>query len=476
MWRKATAACLVLAPVALAVATGVDPALGEDQGYGIYRQHPDATLWHAVLLHWSWVLLAVGFIGLLLQIGSRSQSRDGGRDGVRDGGRGGSRGRASVLAAVGWVATLLGLVTFSGLMAFDIGLLALEQQPGLTDAQLASYDERIGSYAWAQWGWQVPGILGWAVALIVVPLAAARARVISWWAAGLALAGTALYLLFAISPVPLCLTGPVVLIVAYTLAARQLLAPSETASPGGPALALSETAFPAGSTLAPSETCPAGEQAIAPSETAFSGRAGLVCLIAAPLSFVVGMATVPPGSGDSSTYADHPGLAQASAFFLHLAWVLFVPAVIAVSERGGRFTRAAGFVTVLALINFSALMLGDYTDLAARQALGDPVADRAMALTDGYTLFTLGWALPGMALSLLGLITVAIGAAHDGLVRWWVPVLVVAGFAGFFVLPFGPLAVLGPAVLVVGFGLLGAALWRTRMVNAYRVSSLDSTG
>ncbi|SNY03913.1 hypothetical protein [Paractinoplanes atraurantiacus] len=426
MWRKATAACLVLAPVALAVATGVDPALGEDQGYGVYRQHPDATLWHAVLLHWAWVMLAVGFIGLLLRI----------------------RGRGSVPAAIGWVATLLGLVTFSGLMAFDIGLLALEQQPTLTDAQLAAYDDQIGSYAWAQWGWQVPGILGWALALIVVPLAAAWARVISWWAAGLALAGTALYLLFAISPVPLCLTGPVVLIVAYTLAARQSLAPSETALPDGPALAPSEAALPGG-------------PALAPSEAAFPRRAGLVCLVAAPLSFAIGMATVPPGSGDSSTYANHPGLAQASAFFLHLAWVLFVPAVTAVAERGGRFTRAAGFVTVLALINFSALMLGDYTDLAARQALGDPVADRAMALTDGYALFTLGWAMPGMVLSLLGLIAVAIGAARDGLVRWWVPALVAAGFAGFFMLPFGPLGVLGPAVLVVGFGLLGAALRRT---------------
>ncbi|XVV12523.1 hypothetical protein ACQP2X_48385 [Actinoplanes sp. CA-131856] len=317
---------------------------------------------------------------------------------------------------------------------------------------MAAYDDRIGSYAWAQWGWQVPGILGWAAALIVVPLAAARARVISWWSAGLALAGTALYLLFAISPVPLCLTGPAVLVVAYSLAARQLLAPSETASRGG-------------STVAPSETGSSGWEVPAPSEMALPRRVGLVCLVAAPLSFVVGMATVPPGSGDSSGYDDHPGLAQASAFFLHLAWVLFVPAVIAVAERGGRFTRAVGFVTVLALINFSALMLGDYIDLAARQALGDAVADRAMALTDGYGLFTLGWALPGMVLSLLGLIAVAIGAARDGLVRWWVPVLVVVGFVGFFALPFGPLAVLGPMVLVVGFGLLGAALRRTPMAE-----------
>ena len=53
MWRKAAAVCLVTAPVALAVATCVDPALGEDQGYGIYREHPGATQWHSLLLHWA---------------------------------------------------------------------------------------------------------------------------------------------------------------------------------------------------------------------------------------------------------------------------------------------------------------------------------------------------------------------------------------------------------------------------------------
>ena len=35
MWSRATAVCLVLAPIALAVSTGIDPALGDDQGYGV---------------------------------------------------------------------------------------------------------------------------------------------------------------------------------------------------------------------------------------------------------------------------------------------------------------------------------------------------------------------------------------------------------------------------------------------------------
>ena len=400
MWRKVAAASLVLAPVALAVSTGIDPALGDDQGYGIYRQHPEATQWHSLLLHWAWVLCVPGFLGLLALV----------------------RRRGAVLAGVAWVATLLGLVTFSALMAADFGLLSLEQQAGLTDAQLASYDDRMGAMGWVVAGWQMPGIVGWAVALVVTPLAAVRARVINWWTAGLAVLGAVLYLLFAISPVPLCLTGPAVLIVAYGMAARQLVRYSPPEEPD---------VF---GTL--------------------RRRVGLACLVAAPLSFAVGMATVPPGDD----MVGYPGLSQASAFFLHLAWVLFIPAVLTVAARGGRFTRVVAGLAVLGLINFSALMFGDYLDLAARQALGDAVADRAAELTGGYATFSLGWVLPGMVLAFLGLILVAVGAAVDKLVRWWVPVIVVAGFAGFFLLGLGPIGVVGPLVLVAGFGLMAVAL------------------
>lgn len=403
MWRKATAAGLVLAPIALAVSTGIDPALGEDQSYGIYREHPDATQWHSLLLHWAWVLYVPALLGLLALV----------------------RRRGFALAVVAWVATVLGLVTFSALMASDFGLLSLEQQPGLTDAQLTAYDNRIAAMSWAVWGWQIPGIGGWAVALLVTPLALRRARVINWWTTGLFLAGTVLYLIFAISPVPVNLTGPVVLIVAGVLAARTVLGhepPRDEPDRFG----------------------------------AFRRTAGMVCLVAAPLSFAVGMATVP-----SAPELEHPGLWQASAFFLHLAWVLFVPAVLAVAARGGRFTRVVSGLAVLGLINFSALMFGDYLDLAARQTLGEAVADRAQELSGGYATFSLGWVLPGMVLTFLGLILVAAGAAVDGLVRWWVPVIVGAGFAGFFLLGLGPVGVVGPLILVGGFGLIATALRRT---------------
>ena len=69
----------------------------------------------------------------------------------------------------------------------------------------------------------------------------------------------------------------------------------------------------------------------------------------------------------------------------------------------------------------------------------------------------LGGAL-AMVVSLLGLIAVPIGAAADGLVRWWVPVLTGLGVVAFLAVGVGPLSVLSPLLLLAGYGLLAGAL------------------
>jgi hypothetical protein len=394
MWRKATAVCLIAAPIALAISTGIDPALGQGEVYGIYRQHPEALQWHSLLLHWAWLLFVPGFVGLLLPI----------------------RRRGAILAALAWPAVLIGLVTFAALMAGDFALLAREQA-GLTDAQLTAVDDRFGTLTWATAGWQAPGLLGWALSLVLVPIAAARARVINWWAAGAALLGAGLYFLFAISPVPVNLLGPVTMLVAYAMAGRQLIT---------------------GRDRRPAEPDLFG---------AWWRRAGQVCLVAAPLSFAVGMALVPPGA-----VVDHPRLTQASAFFLHLAWVLFVPAVLLLAQRGRRLTRIAAGVAVLGLLNFSGLMVGDYFDLAGRLELEAATVERINENMSGYPTFTFGWLLPGMLLTFLGLLLVVIAAAVEKVLRWWVPALVGAGLTAFLAVTAGPLGVLGPVLMIAGFG------------------------
>jgi hypothetical protein len=413
MWRRAAAVCLVTAPIALAVATGVDPALGDNQGYGVYRQHPGATQLHSLLLHWAWLLFVPGLLALLAPI----------------------RRRGAVLARVAWIAVIVGLVSFSALMAFDFVLLALEQN--LPDAQVEAVDERFLGLTWTVAGWQWPGLIGWALSLVLTPIAAARARVISWWVAGAALAGMALYLAFAISEVPLCLLGPVVLIGAYGAAGWQLLRRHGAAT----------------------------REDEPDSFGAFRRRVGQISMYAAPLAFLAGMATVPDSSGDPAESLAAPTQTQVSAFFLHLTWVLFVPAVLYAASRAGRFTRVAAGLAVLGLINFSALMLGDSADLAARQVLDAATADRVFETFESLPLFAFGWALPGMVLGLLGLLAVTIGAAKDGLTRWWVAAIVVAGFAGFFVLGLGWTRVIGPALVVAGFALMERDL-RRKVVGA----------
>jgi hypothetical protein len=408
MWRRAAAVCLVTAPIALAVATGVDPALGDDQGYGVYRQHPDATQWHSLLLHWAWVLFVPGLLGLLAPV----------------------RRRGAVLARIAWIAVLVGLVSFSALMAIDFVLLALEQN--LPNDQVEAVDKRFLGLTWTVVGWQWPGLLGWALSLLLTPIAAARARVISWWVAGAALAGTALYFMFAISEVPLNLLGPVVLTGAYGVAGWQLVRRHGAAAREG-------------------EPDTFG---------GFRRRVGQISMYAAPLAFVIGMATVPDSSGDPAESVAEPTLTQLSAFFLHLTWLLFVPAVLAIAARAGRFTQIAAGVTVLGLINFSALLVGDSADLAARQVLDAATADRISETFGSLPLFSFGWALPGMVLGLLGLLAVTIGAAKDGLTRWWVAGIVVAGFVGFLVLGLGWTRVIGPVLVLIGFALMERDLRR----------------
>jgi hypothetical protein len=392
MWRKAAAVCLVAAPIALTVATGVDPALGDDQGYGIYRQHPDALQWHSILLHWAWVLFVPGLMGLLAPI----------------------RQRGAVLARIAWLAIILGLTTFSALMANDFVLLAVEQN--LPDAQVALFDQRFQELTVTIAGWQWPGLLGWILALVLTPIAAARARVIDWWTAGAALGGTGLYLAFAISPVPVNLLGPVVLIGAYGVAAWRLLRARPGAEPD--------------------------------SFGAFRRTFGRFSMYAAPIALAAGMVTA------VEDFAADPMMTQVSALLLHVAWVLFVPAVLFLAEPANRFTRAAAGVTVVALINFGGLMVGDSADLAAHQAYGAAVASRVTDTLGGYPAFTFGWAMPGMLFSLLGLIVVAVGAAAGRVVRWWQAALIVAGVIGFLGLGLGPAGAIGPALMLAGFGLI----------------------
>ncbi|GAA4445921.1 hypothetical protein GCM10023170_025410 [Phytohabitans houttuyneae] len=426
--RRAGLACLVAAPILLTAATAVDPALGDVDFAEAIAADPSAARLHTLLLHWCWVLFVPGLLALLAPI----------------------RRRGRVLATIAWPAAALGLATFAGLTLSDYFGLAV-----LDVADVAAFErveEQVAQYGWLAAGWQVPGLLGWAAALLLTPLAAARAGQVGWWYPATAVPGFALYLLFAIEEPPLSLAGPVLLTAANAVLAARLWSRPQAE---------------------------AGEEGFA----AFRRTVGVVCLIGAPLALAAGMATLPGGAFHiAGGFAADPGAAQASAFFLHLAWLLFIPAVVEVTGRltgrGWRLGQAAGALALIGLLHFNGLMIGDYAGLATEQVL-DPVRAEAVTARLGeYASLSLGVALPGMAGALLGLILVPVAAARAGLVRWPVPVLAGVGVAAFLALTVGRVpGLVAPLLLLAAYGLLARALAtgaRTPAAGSGAEPALDS--
>lgn len=278
--RRAGLVSLAAAPVLLLAATAADPALGDGAWEVGVAADPEGALLHTVLLHWAWVLFVPGLLTLLSPVGRRGR----------------------VLATISWVAIVFGLVTFAGLVLTDVTAIAVADT--VDRATMAVFDARVSSYTWMTLGWQLPGLIGWAVALVLTPVAAARAGVVGWWYAATAGVGAALYFVFAISPVPVSLAGPAVLVVANAVVAARLWRATAVVADEGFAR--------------------------------FRRSAGAVCLVAAPVSLVIGMATVPGDAFSAGAFADHPTAAQASAFFLHLAWLLFIPGILALLPGSAR--------------------------------------------------------------------------------------------------------------------------------------------
>jgi hypothetical protein len=355
--KRFSAACLALAPVVLAVATAVDPEVGDNTGTGAYRDHPGAGQAHALLLHWAMLLFVPGLAGLLMAV----------------------RRRGGIPARIAWLGVTLGLVGFSGLMGSDVMMLAVQQHVG--NDQVDQVGEAFFAQTAAIVGWQLPSVLGFALSFVFTPIALARAGLIRWWTAAVAIPGAVLYIMLTEIP-GVNLIGPALLTVAYwTAAARLLRRPEE-----------------------------AGVEV--DSFGRFRYRFGIGALVAAPLLLVAGFVTRPDGPGVDGLAAQ-PTATQASALLLHLAWLALVPAAWAVAERGGRWSGIAGSVTIVGLVNLSALTLRDFVFLAAHQALGSETANAIEATFQGYPTIRFGWVLPGMVLGIAGLAFLAFAAWRE---------------------------------------------------------------
>lgn len=416
--RRASLGCLVAASLLLVAATAADPAVGDVEFAKAIAADPDAARLHSLLLHWSWVLFVPGLLGLLAPVTRRGR----------------------VLASLAWVAVLVGLTTFAGLTLSDFFGVAVAETTDV--ATFHRIEEQVGGYGWLTAGWQLPGLLGWALAMLLTPVAAARARRTGWWYPALAVPGFGLYLLFAIEEPPLSLTGPVLLTAANAVVAARLWRADATGAAGS------------------------GAEAEAPPGAGFAGfRRGVavVSLVAAPVALGAGMAALPGGAFHLDDFSADPVAAQASAFFLHLGWLLFIPGVIEltgrVTGRGRVLAQVAGALAVLGLLHLNGLMIGDYGALAAVQVLDGQQLSAVEARTGDDVLLTVGIALPGMLGALLGLILVPLAAVRARLAGWPAALAAGLGVVAFLFLTTGRVpGLVAPALLLVGYGLLARAL------------------
>ncbi|ACZ90278.1 hypothetical protein [Streptosporangium roseum] len=189
--RRAAGASLVLAPLCLLLGMIVDPLeAGGDDVLG-YASNPAATGISATLLHYAWVLWVPGVIGLVHLV----------------------RRRGVVLAHLAGAVTVLGLINFSSLMIADFFDIVLYQRLPVDQATRILEDAAQPAMVVA---WQIPGMIGSFLGLILVAVAYTRAGRAGWWFPVGVLAGMVVWLVGARSWNPVFgYAGPAILLAAF---------------------------------------------------------------------------------------------------------------------------------------------------------------------------------------------------------------------------------------------------------------------
>jgi len=157
---------LILFPLLFSAGMVFSPQQAEegDAGYILsLAADPGVSILSATLLHYAWVALALGVMGLVGLVASR-------------------RGR--VWVAIAAVVVAFGAVQMAGLLLSDWFLIGMGSTLPIDDA-LAVNDAAKQGLALTVWliSGQVAGLLG----LLALTLGLARARVVSWWIAPLPL-------------------------------------------------------------------------------------------------------------------------------------------------------------------------------------------------------------------------------------------------------------------------------------------------
>ncbi|MGJ6967297.1 hypothetical protein ACSDR0_35805 [Streptosporangium sp. G11] len=196
----------------------------------------------------------------------------------------------------------------------------------------------------------------------------------------------------------------------------------------------------------------------------FRRRAAGSCLVVAPLVYIAGIVADPAlrqGGDTVGVYGRYPEQVSVSASLLHWSWVLLVPGIIGmvhlIRSRGVVFGHIAGGVALLGVVNFSALMLGDFfysrLERALPPAQGAMLADEAFADPGA----TFGFQIPGF-LGLIGLFLLGLALAYARQGPWWAPFAMLAGIFSATFFPIGTLV--GGLLYLAGSGAIGLRMLR----------------
>ncbi|MEV0973053.1 hypothetical protein [Microtetraspora glauca] len=197
--RTAAGLSLILAPLCLLLGMAVDPTESGSEDVLAYANNPAATGVSATLLHYAWVLWVPGVIGLVHLV----------------------RRKGVVLANLAGAVTVLGLINFSSLMISDFFDITVFQQLPVAQAEKIMQDAAQPAMIVA---WQMPGMIGSFLGLVLVAVAYAWSGRVGWWFPAGVLAGILVWLFGASAwNLWLGLSGPVILLVVFGIVGVSLI-------------------------------------------------------------------------------------------------------------------------------------------------------------------------------------------------------------------------------------------------------------
>lgn len=159
--------------------------------------------------------------------------------------------------------------------------------------------------------------------------------------------------------------------------------------------------------------------------------AGLLAAVGAAADPAVGQS----GSVLYEQYAANPGPLQIKSLSLHYSYALWIlPAILLagyVRGRGVWLANIGGLLGWVGISTLPGLLVTDFYDSAIGQVAGPETSLRVSELMGDTMWGVQALLVPGLVGFVLALPVAALAGWRAGLLRWWAPLAVVAGFLAF---------------------------------------------